>query len=113
MEAIETLLAPDMIRKLGEGASANLESEILNQGLMAAEVLLLMGKLVPKDEDTLRLRRMLRKHRGKEAEKRLRIDQRPLLSALMRNLRLYKAVYYAELPAKLLLGGGDIYKRLR
>ena len=113
MEAIETLLAPDMKRKLGEGASANLESEILNQGLMAAEVLLLMGKLVPKDEDTLRLRRMLRKHRGKEAEKRLRIDQRPLLSALMRNLRLYKAVYYGELPAKLLLGGGDIYKRIK
>lgn len=113
MEAIEALLSPDMRKKLGEGASANLESEILNQGLMAAEVLLLTGKLDTKDEDTLRLRRMMRKHRGKEAEKRLRIDQRPLLSALMRNLRLYKAVYYGELPAKLLLGGGDIYKRIK
>lgn len=113
MEAIEELLSPDMKKKLGEGASANLESEILNQGLMAAEVLLLTGKLDTKDEDTLRLRRMMRKHRGKEAEKRLRIDQRPLLSALMRNLRLYKAVYYGELPAKLLLGGGEIYKRIK
>ena len=113
MEAIEELLSPDMRKKLGEGASANLESEILNQGLMAAEVLLLTGKLEPKDEDTLRLRRMIRKHRGKGAEKRLRIDQKPLLSALMRNLRLYKAVYYGELPAKLLLGGGDIYKRIK
>ena len=75
MEAIETLLSPDMKRELGAGVSANLESEILNQGLMAAEVLLLTGKLSPKDEDTLRLRRMLRQHRGKEAEKRLRIDQ--------------------------------------
>ena len=113
MEAIEKLLAPDMKKALGEGVSANLESEILNQGLMAAEVLLLTGKLAPKDEDTLRLRRMLRKHREKEAEKRLRPDQRPLLLALMRNLRLYKAAYYAELPAKLLLGGGDIYKRIK
>ena len=113
MEAIEELLSPDMRKTLGEGASENLESEILNQGLMAAEVLLLTRKLDLKDEDTLRLRRMLRKHRVKEAEKRLRIDQRPLLSALMRNLRLYKAVYYGELPAKLLLGGGDIYKRIK
>ena len=113
MEAIAAILQ-DKELHLPLEAARNLGTELLNQGLMAAETELLVTGL--RDGKSLnRIRKLMSSilDRDSSAASGLRTDQRPLLSALMKSKGLYKALYYAELPAKLMLGGGEIYKRAK
>ncbi len=113
MEAIAAMLQ-DKELQLPAEAVKNLGTELLNQGLMAAETELLVTGL--RDGKSLnRIMKLMSSilDRDSSAASGLRTDQRPLLSALMKSKGLYKALYYAELPAKLMLGGGEIYKRAK
>ena len=113
MEAIEGFLSKEAEELYGKGAILNLEAELLNQGLMGAEKLLLKGELNGESSTENEIRRLMELHQSRGAEQRLRPDQRPLLAAFMKGDSIYRAAYYAELPVKLMLGGGEIYKRVK
>ena len=113
MEAIEGFLSKEAEELYGKGAILNLEAELLNQGLMGAEKLLLKGELNGESRTENEIRRLMELHQSRGAEQRLRPDQRPLLAAFMKGDSIYRAAYYAELPVKLMLGGGEIYKRVK
>ena len=113
MEAIEGFLSKEAEELYGKGAILNLEAELLNQGLMGAEKLLLKGELSGGNRTENEIRRLMELHQSRGAEQRLRPDQRPLLAAFMKGDSIYRAAYYAELPVKLMLGGGEIYKRVK
>lgn len=116
MKAIEgILLEGDNVSaeaKFGKKTCDNLRAELLNQGLMALEVMLLSGSSLS-EECALYIRRVFRKYGKGEAFKCLRKDQKLLLRAFCCSKALFKIVYYIELPVKLMLGGGVIYRRIK
>lgn len=96
----------------GKGACNALRAELMNQGLMALETLLLTHKDL-NGRDGSYIKEIFKKNGKREAVERLRSDQRPLIRAFCKNSLLYKIVYYMELPLKLMMGGGVMYKRVR
>ncbi len=87
-------------------AKTALRAELLNQLLMAAEAALFLG-----DEEGLRvLRTEILTKKSAEAEKLLKTYQRMLVGAMTVSMGFYKLICYMQLPLKLALGGGDIYK---
>ena len=96
----------------GKKACDNLRAELLNQGLMALEVMLLSGNSLS-EESALYIRHIFRKYEKGEAFKCLRKDQKLLLRAFCCSKALFKIIYYIELPIKLMLGGGVIYRRIK
>ena len=88
-------------------AADRLRAEGLAQLLMGAETALLMGR-----QSELRgIRKLCQGRASKAAERYLRADEKLLLRALLASRGAYSAIYHMELPLKLLMGGGVLYKR--
>ena len=88
-------------------AADRLRAEGLAQLLMGAETALLAGR-----QSELRdIRKLCQGRASKAAERYLRADEKLLLRALLASRGAYSTVYHMELPLKLLMGGGVLYKR--
>lgn len=88
-------------------ATDRLRAEGLAQLLMGAETALLTGRQ-PELRD---IRKLCQGRASKAAEKYLRADEKLLLRALLASRSAYSTIYHMELPLKLLMGGGVLYKR--
>lgn len=88
-------------------AADRLRAEGLAQLLMGAETALLTGRR-PELRD---IRKLCQSRASKAAEKYLRADEKLLLRALLASRGAYSTIYHMELPMKLLMGGGVLYKR--
>ena len=140
MKVIEGILEGDNVSaevKFGKKACDNLRVELLNQGLMALEVMLLSEKAFSGKEQTgkeqakeafsdkgvsdwgltgkhaLYIKEIFKQYGHGNALKSLRPDQKPLVRSFCHSERLFKLIYYAEMPIKRMLGGGVIYRRLK
>ena len=90
-------------------AADRLRAEGLAQLLMGAETALLTGRQTELSD----IRKLCQGRASKAAEKFLRADEKLLLRALLASRGAYSTIYHMELPLKLLMGGGVLYKRHR
>ena len=88
-------------------AADRLRAEGLAQLLMGAETALLTGRQTELSD----IRKLCQGRASKAAEKFLRADEKLLLRALLASRGAYSTIYHMELPLKLLMGGGVLYKR--